>query len=140
MSSLKEKIAELNLLIELDINNQSYQEVKDELIKDIAQLDLTITELQDKVAHLNKVAEVLLNLNNSDPENRRLARYGYAKMNLTPAIRLSQVQKDIEVTQKQLNQFINEYENQVRDLENLARLINCPDYSDQKNKQKSLKL
>ena len=140
LSSLKEKIAELNLLIELDINNKSYQEVKDELIKDIAQLDLTITELQDKVAHLNKVAEVLLNLNNSDPENRRLARYGYAKMNLTPAIRLSQVQKDIEVTQKQLNQFINEYENQVRDLENLARLINCPDYSDQKNKQKSLKL
>ena len=139
-TSLKEKIAELNLLIELDINNKSYQEVKDELIKDIAQLDLTITELQDKVAHLNKVAEVLLNLNNSDPENRRLARYGYAKMNLTPAIRLSQVQKDIEVTQKQLNQFINEYENQVRDLENLARLINCPDYSDQKNKQKSLKL
>ena len=101
LSSLKEKIAELNLLIELDINNKSYQEVKDELIKDIAQLDLTITELQDKVAHLNKVAEVLLNLNNSDPENRRLARYGYAKMNLTPAIRLSQVQKDIEVTQKQ---------------------------------------
>lgn len=36
MASLKEKIAELNLLIELDINNKSYQEVKDELIKDIA--------------------------------------------------------------------------------------------------------
>ncbi|HFI0086425.1 TPA: SAG1250 family conjugative relaxase, partial [Streptococcus suis] len=63
MASLKEKIAELNLLIELDLNNKSYQEVKDELIKDIAQLDLTITELQDKVAYLNKVAEVLLNLN-----------------------------------------------------------------------------
>ncbi|HEM3711807.1 TPA: relaxase/mobilization nuclease domain-containing protein [Streptococcus suis] len=140
MASLKEKIAELNLLIELDINNKSYQEVKDELIKDIAQLDLTITELQDKVAYLNKVAEVLLNLNNSDPENRRLARYDYAKMNLTSAIKLERVEKDIKVTQKQLNQFINEYENQVRDLENLTRLINCPDYSDQKNKQKSLKL
>lgn len=140
MTSLKEKIAEVNLLIELDLNNQSYQEIKDELIRDIAQLDLTITDLQDKVAHLNKVAEVLLNLNNSDPENRRLAKYDYAKMNLTSAIKLEEVEKDIKVTQKQLNQFINEYENQVRDLENLTRLINCPDYSDQKNKQKSLKL
>ncbi|HEM3655648.1 TPA: relaxase/mobilization nuclease domain-containing protein [Streptococcus suis] len=140
MTSLKEKIAELNLLIELDLNNQSYQEVKDELINEIAQLDLTITDLQVKFAHLNKVAEVLLNLNNSDPENRRLARYDYAKMNLTSAIKLERVENDIKVTQKQLNQFINEYENQVRDLENLTRLINCPDYSDQKNKQKSLKL
>ncbi|HFI0086420.1 TPA: helical hairpin domain-containing protein, partial [Streptococcus suis] len=69
-----------------------------------------------------------------------LARYDYAKMNLTSAIKLERVEKDIKVTQKQLNQFINEYENQVRDLENLTRLINCPDYSDQKNKQKSLKL
>lgn len=140
IASLKEKIAEVNLLIELDLNNQSYQEIKDELIRDIAQLDLTITDLQDMVAHLNKVAEVLLNLNNSDPENRRLAKYDYAKMNLTSAIKLEEVEKDIKVTQKQLNQFINEYENQVRDLENLTRLINCPDYSDQKNKQKSLKL
>ncbi len=96
MASLKEKIAELNLLIELDINNKSYQEVKDELVKDIAQLDLTITELQDKVAYLNKVAEVLLNLNNSDSENRRLARYDYAKMNLTSAIKLEQVEKEIQ--------------------------------------------
>ncbi|HEO8062832.1 TPA: relaxase/mobilization nuclease domain-containing protein [Streptococcus agalactiae] len=124
MTSLKEKIAELNLLIELDLNNQSYQEVKDELIKDIAQLDLTITDLQDKVAHLNKVAEVLLNLNNSDPENRRLARYDYTKMNLTPTIKLEQVEKDIEAYQKQMNEYIDEYEHQVRRLEKLVNTIN----------------
>lgn len=110
MASLKEKIAELNLLIELDINNKSYQEVKDELIKDIAQLDLTITDLQDKVAHLNKVAEVLLNLNNSDPENRRLARYDYGKMNLTPAIKLKQVEKEIEENQNSLTKWIDDYD------------------------------
>ncbi|HEL1266892.1 TPA: relaxase/mobilization nuclease domain-containing protein, partial [Streptococcus equi subsp. zooepidemicus] len=116
MASLKEKIAELNLLIELDINNKSYQEVKDELIKDIAQLDLTITELQDKVAHLNKVAEVLLNLNNSDPENRRLARYDYAKMNLTSAIKLKQVEKEIEENQNSLTKWIDDYDYKVRRL------------------------
>ncbi|MFA9494010.1 SAG1250 family conjugative relaxase [Streptococcus sp. E17BB] len=123
MVSLKEKIAELNLLIELDINNKSYQEVKDELIKDIAQLDLTLTELQDKVAHLNKVAEVLLNLNNSDPENRRLARYDYGKMNLTPDIKLEQVEKEIGDNQDSLTKWIDDYEYKVRRLEALVQTI-----------------
>ncbi|MGU7967460.1 SAG1250 family conjugative relaxase [Streptococcus suis] len=124
LSSLKEKIAELNLLIELDINNKSYQEVKDELIKDIAQLDLTITDLQDKVAHFNKVAEVLLNLNNSDPENRRLAKYDYTKMNMTPTIKLEQVEKEIGNYQKQMNIAIDNYEHRVRRLEKLVNTIN----------------
>ncbi|HEL2402864.1 TPA: relaxase/mobilization nuclease domain-containing protein [Streptococcus suis] len=123
MTSLKEKIAELNLLIELDINNQSYQEVKDELINEIAQRDLTITDLQDKVAHLNKVAEVLLNLNNSDPENRRLARYDYAKMNLTPAIKLEEVEKEISENQDTMTKWIDDYEYKVRRLEILVQTL-----------------
>lgn len=123
MASLKEKIAELNLLIELELNNQSYQEVKDELIKDIAQLDLTITELQDKVAHLNKVAEVLLNLNNSDPDNRRLARYDYAKMNLTSAIKLEEVEKEIAENQNSMTKWIDDYEYKVRRLENFVSIL-----------------
>ena len=121
--SLKDKMVELNLLIELDLNNQSYQEVKDELIKDIAQLDLTITDFQDKVAHLNKVAEVLLNLNNSDPENRRLARYDYAKMNLISAIKLEQVEKEIEENQEKMNIAIDKYEHNVRQLEILVDIL-----------------
>lgn len=122
-TSLKDKILELNLLIELDINNQSYQEVKDELINEIAQLDLTITDLQDKVAHLNKVAEVLLNLNNSDPENRRLARYDYAKMNLTPAIKLEEVEKEISENQDTMTKWIVDYEYKVRSLEILVQTL-----------------
>ncbi|MFA9467325.1 SAG1250 family conjugative relaxase [Streptococcus sp. E24BD] len=123
ITSLKEKIAELNLLIELDINNKSYQEVKDELIKDIAQMDLTITELQDKVAHLNKVAEVLLNLSNSDPENRRLARYDYGKMNLTSAIKLEEVEKEMAENQNSMTKWIDDYEYKVRRLENFVSIL-----------------
>ncbi|HEL2383528.1 TPA: relaxase/mobilization nuclease domain-containing protein [Streptococcus suis] len=123
MTSLKEKIAELNLFIELDLNNQSYQEIKDELINEIAQLDLTITDLQDKIAHLNKVAEVLLNLNNSDPENRRLARYDYAKMNLTPAIKLEEVEKEISENQDTMTKWIDDYEYKVRRLEILVQTL-----------------
>ena len=123
IASLKEKIAEVNILIELDINNQSYQEIKDELIRDIAQLDLTITDLQDKVAHLNKVAEVLINLNNSDPENRRLAKYDYAKMNLTSAIKLEQVEKEIEENQRFMTKWIDDYEYKIRRLENFINIL-----------------
>lgn len=123
MTSLKDKIAELNLLIELDPNNQSYQEVKDELINEIAQLDLTITDLQDKVAHLNKVAEVLLNLNNSDPENRRLAKYDYAKMNLIPAIKLEEVEKEIAENQNSMTKWIDDYEYKVRRLESFINIL-----------------
>ncbi|HHW4958548.1 TPA: SAG1250 family conjugative relaxase [Streptococcus suis] len=123
MTSIKDKIAELNLLIELDLNNQSYQEVKDELINEIAQLDLTITDLQDKVAHLNKVAEVLLNLNNSDPENRRLAKYDYAKMNLIPAIKLEEVEKEIAENQNSMTKWIDDYEYKVRRLESFINIL-----------------
>ncbi|WP_156011063.1 SAG1250 family conjugative relaxase [Streptococcus ruminantium] len=123
IASLKEKIEEVNLLIELDINNKSYQQIKDELIKDIAQLELTITDLQDKVAHLNKVAEVLLNLNNFDPENRRLARYDYAKMNLTPAIKLEQMEKEIAENQNSMTKWIDDYEYKVRRLENFVSIL-----------------
>ena len=123
IANLKEKIAEVNLLIELDLNNQSYQEIKDELIKEIAQLDLTITDLQDKVAHLNKVAEILINLNNSDPENRRLAKYDYAKMNLTSAIKLEQVEKEIEENQRFMTKWIDDYEYKVRRLENFINIL-----------------
>ena len=123
IANLKEKIAEVNLLIELELNNQSYQEIKDELIKEIAKLDLTITDLQDKVAHLNKVAEVLINLNNSDPENRRLAKYDYAKMNLTSAIKLEQVEKEIEENQRFMTKWIDDYEYKVRRLESFINIL-----------------
>ena len=123
IANLKEKIAEVNLLIELDLNNQSYQEIKDELIKEIAQLDLTITDLQDKVAHLNKVAEILINLNNSDPENRRLAKYDYAKMNLTSAIKLEQVEKEIEENKRFMTKWIDDYEYKVRRLESFINIL-----------------
>lgn len=134
-TSLKDKIAELNLLIEIDLNNQSYQEVKDELINEIAQLDLTITDLQDKVAYLNKVAEVLINLNNSDSENRRLARYDYAKMNLTAAITLEQVEEEIEKNQKSMTKWIDDYEYKVRRLEILIQtLSHSPSSSDHRDR------
>ena len=123
LDTLREKIAELNFLIELDIDNKSYQEIKDEMIQDITQLELTITDYQDKLAYLNKVAEVLLNLDNADPENRRLARYDYAKMNLTPAIKLEQVEKEIAENQNSMTKWIDDYEYEIRRLEKFINIL-----------------
>ncbi|HHJ9929463.1 TPA: helical hairpin domain-containing protein [Streptococcus pyogenes] len=109
--------------MELDTENKPYQDIKDDIVKDMAQLDLTITELQDHIAHLNKVAEVLLNLNNNDIENRRLARYDYAKMNLTAAIKIEEVEKEIETSQNELNISIDEYEYLVRRLEKFGEIL-----------------
>lgn len=128
LDTLKDKIAELNLLIELDTDNKSYQEIKDEMIQDIAQLELTIIDSQDKLVYLNKVAEVLLNLDNADPENRRLARYDYAKMNLTAAIALEQVELEVKMFQKNLEESIDFYEYKVRRLERFIKNLNLLDF------------
>lgn len=129
IDTLKKKIEEINLLIELGTENKSYQDIKDEIIKDIAQLDLTITEIQEHIDHLNKVAEVLLNPDNNDIENRRLAKYDYAKMNLTAAIKLEQVEKEIEIYQIKLDKSIDDYEYLIRRLEKFVKILNEIDSS-----------
>ncbi|HEM3548920.1 SAG1250 family conjugative relaxase [Streptococcus suis] len=129
IDTLKKKIEGINLLIELGTENKSYQDIKDEIIKDIAQLDLTITEIQEHIDHLNKVAEVLLNLDNNDIENRRLAKYDYAKMNLTAAIKLEQVEKEIEIYQIKLDKSIDDYEYLIRRLEKFVKILNEIDSS-----------
>ena len=126
--TLKDKIAQLNLLIELGTDNKSYQEIKDEMIQDIARLELTITDYQDRLINLNKVAEVLLNLDNSDPENRRLARYDYGKMNLTVAITLEQVKKDVRQSQEEIGKVIDDYEQEVRRLEKFVVTLDNKKY------------
>lgn len=126
--TLKDKIAQLNLLIELGTDNKSYQEIKDEMIQDIARLELTITDYQDRLINLNKVAEVLLNLDNSDPESRRLARYDYGKMNLTAAITLEQVKKDVRQSQEEIGKVIDDYEQEVRRLEKFVVTLDNKKY------------
>lgn len=69
------------------------------------------------------MAEVLLNLNNVDPENRRLARYDYAKMNLTAAITLEQVGQEVNQCQQEFGKVIDDYEQEVRRLEKFVSTL-----------------
>ncbi|VKH29076.1 truncated MobA family endonuclease relaxase [Streptococcus pneumoniae] len=95
LKSLQEKISEINLMIELSNTNKQYQEIKDELVLEIAEIDMKLEETQEKIATLNKMAEVLINLKSEDEIGRKLAKYDFDQMNMTESIMLDRLNTDI---------------------------------------------
>ncbi len=127
LKELQEKIAEVNLLIELNVTNRTYTDIKDELVAEIAKYDVGMSELNDKTATLNKMAEVLINLKSHDSERRRLARYEFSKLNLTENVTLEQIEREISKNQDQLSQLLDNYEEAIRKLETLVNVLNRTD-------------
>ena len=123
LSSLQQKIEEINLLMTLHTQNKSFLELKDELVEEIAQLDIDLTNLQEKNATLNKMAEVVVNLQSENQDTKRLAKYERSKLNLSQELTIEQVESEIEGIQNQLNSKINEYENAVWRLENIFNIL-----------------
>ena len=124
LKSLQEKISEINLMIELSNTNKQYQEIKDELVLEIAEIDMQLEETQEKIATLNKMAEVLINLKSEDHETRKLAKYDFAQMNMTESIMLNRLNTDILKLQQELGNEINEYEEIARRLDSFVKIIN----------------
>lgn len=121
VESLQKKITEINLLIELTETDKKYQDIKDELVAEIADLDIVLNQTNEKIATLNKMAEVLINLNSEDYESRKLAKYDFVKLNITESITLEQVNEEIFRLQKKLDKELNEYEEQVKNLETFVK-------------------
>nr|CCJ27804.1 relaxase [Enterococcus faecium] len=121
---LQEKISEINLLIELTETDKQYQDIKDELVSEIAELDIKLNQTNEKIATLNKMAEVLINLKNEDASNRKLARYDFSKLNLTESITAEQVTEEIRVLQEDLGHYLDEYEGLARKLDTFVKLLN----------------
>ena len=124
LKSLQEKISEINLMIELSNTNKQYQEIKDELVLEIAEIDMQLEETQEKIATLNKMAEVLINLKSEDHETRKLAKYDFDQMNMTESITLNRLNTDILKLQQELGNEINKYEEIARRLDLLVKIIN----------------
>lgn len=124
---LQEKISDINLLIELTETDKKYQDVKDELVVEIAELDIKLTQTNEKIATLNKMAEVLINLNSDDPNSRKLARYDFSKLNLTESTSLEQVNEEIRVFQEELGYHLDEYVGVARRLEIFIKILNNRD-------------
>lgn len=108
-------------MIELSNTNKQYQEIKDELVLEIAEIDMKLEEIQEKIATLNKMAEVLINLKSEDHETRKLAEYDFAQMNMTESITLDRLNTDILKLQQELG---NEYEEIARRLDSFVKIIN----------------
>ncbi|CJD17331.1 relaxase [Streptococcus pneumoniae] len=124
LKSLKEKISEINLMIELSNTNKQYQKIKDELVLEIAEIDMQLEETQEKIATLNKMAEVLITLKSEDHETRKLAKYDFDQMNMTESIMLDRLNTDILKLQQELGNEINKYEEIARRLDLFVKIIN----------------
>ncbi|WP_044984719.1 helical hairpin domain-containing protein, partial [Streptococcus suis] len=82
--------------------------VKDELVAKIAEVDIKLNQTNEKIATLNKMAEVLINLKDEDLSSRKLARYDFSKLNLTETITAEQVTEEIRLLQGELSQSLSE--------------------------------
>ena len=124
LKSIQEKISEINLMIELSNTNKQYQEIKDELVLEIAEIDMKLEETQEKIATLNKMAEVLINLKSEELSGRKLARYEFSKLNLTESASLEKVDQEILISQEELEHYLYEYEGLARRLEEFVKILN----------------
>lgn len=85
---LQEKISEISLLIELTETDKKYQDIKDNLVSEIAELDIKLTQTNEKIATLNKMAEVLIDSKSEGSGSQKLAKYDFDQMNMTESIML----------------------------------------------------
>ena len=114
---LQEKISEINLLIELTETDKKYQDIKDELVAEIAEIDIKLTQINEKIATLNKMAEVFINHKSIDKSSRKLVRYELSKLNIPENVTLKNIEYEVAKLNKQLIQQIDLYEKSVRKLE-----------------------
>ncbi|RRR49108.1 relaxase, partial [Streptococcus suis] len=121
---LQEKISEISLLIELTEEDKKYHNIKNELVAKIAELDIKLNQTKEKIATLNKMAEVIINLKSEDLSSRKLARYDFSKLNLTESITAEQVTEEIRLLQGELSQSLSEYEGLTRKLEEFVKMLN----------------
>ena len=128
VKSLQEKITEINLFIELTEADKKYQDIKDELVKEIAEIDIKLNQINEKIANLNKMAEVLINLKSEDVSSRKLARYDFSKLNLPESITVEQVSEEIRAFQEELDHYLYEYESLIKNLEMFVKVLNDKDF------------
>ena len=133
VESLQKKINEINLLIELTDTDKKYQDIKDEWVAEIAELDIVLNQTNEKIATLNKMAKVLINLKSDDPSSRKLARYEFSKLNLAESTSLENVTEEIRVLQEELGRYLDEYERLARELETFVKLLNTKKYINLQN-------
>lgn len=117
---IKEKIAEVDALIELEVENQSYVTIKDELVHELAESELRINELQERMSTLNQVAEYLL----ASVESKQEMKLNLSKLNITENISANIVEKKLKSLGNQLELERGRYEKMVVRLDKFINRLN----------------
>ncbi|HEW1490702.1 TPA: relaxase/mobilization nuclease domain-containing protein [Streptococcus pneumoniae] len=117
---IKEKIAEVDALIELEVENQSYVTIKDELVHELAASELRINELQERMSTLNQVAEYLL----ASVESKQEMKLNLSKLNITENISANIVEKKLKSLGNQLELERGRYEKMVVRLDKFINHLN----------------
>lgn len=117
---IKEKIAEVDALIELEVENQSYVTIKDELVHELAASELRINELQERMSTLNQVAEYLL----ASVESKQEIKLNLSKLNITENISANIVEKKLKSLGNQLELERGRYEKMVVRLDKFINRLN----------------
>ncbi|HGJ3163913.1 TPA: SAG1250 family conjugative relaxase [Streptococcus pneumoniae] len=117
---IKEKIAEVDALIELEVENQSYVTIKDELVHELAASELRINELQERMSTLNQVAEYLL----ASVESKQEMKLNLSKLNITENISANIVEKKLKSLENQLELERGRYEKMVVRLDKFINRLN----------------
>ena len=120
---LQEKISEISLLIELTETDKKYQDIKDNLVSEIAELDIKLTQTNEKIATLNKMAEVLINSKSEGSGSQKLARHEFSKLNMTESTTLEQVNEELLKLQQEFGNVLDEYEKTIRKLGQLFKVF-----------------
>ncbi|HIH2969181.1 TPA: SAG1250 family conjugative relaxase [Streptococcus pneumoniae] len=120
---LQEKISEISLLIELTETDKKYQDIKDNLVSEIAELDIKLTQTNEKLATLNKMAEVLINSKSEGSGSQKLARHEFSKLNMTESTTLEQVNEELLKLQQEFGNVLDEYEKTIRKLGQLFKVF-----------------
>lgn len=123
LKSLQEKISEINFMITLSNTNKQYQEIKDEFVLKIVEIEMRLEEAQEKIATLNKIAEILINMNSNNIESMRLAKYELAQLNVPDDISVKQVNENLVQYQEYFNNIIDKYDQHVGRLEQFRKLV-----------------
>ncbi|RJP80964.1 SAG1250 family conjugative relaxase [Streptococcus pseudopneumoniae] len=131
---LKEKIAEVDALLELDVKNQSYITIKDEIVHELAASELRINALQERMTILNQVAEYLLD----SVEKKQEMKLKFSKLNIAELVSFEQVNEEVKILQEELGIHLEEYKELVKRLEMFVKVLETSEDLDKKFKTELL--
>lgn len=121
--TLKDKIYQINLLMTLKVKEKSYAQIKSDLIEQIAQKELRLSEINQKLETLNKVSELLAGCDSDDTEIQRRSRLELSRLNVSVHLTYNQVEEQIQGLQWELEQAIKDYESTIRQMETFIELL-----------------